>query len=217
VLTYRRRSPRSSRWRSSSARSGARVSRRKASSSRSGPPLKEAQAALERECSAREEAQGQLQQEHTALEEARATLKLRDAEIVWLIEELVQEVVSFEELCNAGEEKYATILELQQAAETAHAALETEKKQVKGKFPLSILLLFLGFVEIRSQLVCFFLLSGLQTALGMSTTQVEALQVAYNSSQQELEALQEAALEACQSVDEGPDKQEALWQVASGL
>jgi hypothetical protein len=51
----------------------------------------------------------------------------------------------------------------------------------------------------------------------MSTTQVEVLQVAYNSSQQELEALQEAALEACQGVDEGPDKQEALWQVASGL
>jgi hypothetical protein len=32
---------------------------------------------------------------------------------------------------------------------------------------------------------------------------MEALQVAYNSSQQVLEVLQEAALEACQSVDEG--------------
>jgi hypothetical protein len=44
-------------------------------------------------------------------------------EITRLIRELVQEVVSFEELCNTGEEKDATILELQQAAETARAAL----------------------------------------------------------------------------------------------
>jgi hypothetical protein len=70
---------------------------------------------------------GQLQQEHKALEEARATLKLRDAEIAWLIRELVQEAMSFKELRNAGEEKDATILELQQAAETARATLETEK------------------------------------------------------------------------------------------
>jgi hypothetical protein len=34
-------------------------------------------------------------------------------------------------------------------------------------------------------------------------TQIEVLQTAYNSSQPELEALQEAALEACQSIDEG--------------
>jgi hypothetical protein len=44
-------------------------------------------------------------------------------EITRLIRELVQEVVSFEELCNTSEEKDATILELQQAAETARAAL----------------------------------------------------------------------------------------------
>jgi hypothetical protein len=37
----------------------------------------------------------------------------------------------------------------------------------------------------------------------MSTTQAEALQATYNSSQWELEVMQEAALEACQSVDEG--------------
>jgi hypothetical protein len=42
--------------------------------------------------------QGQLQQEHAALEEARATLKLRDAEITRLTEELVQEGMSYEEL-----------------------------------------------------------------------------------------------------------------------
>jgi chromosome segregation ATPase len=58
----------------------------------------QAQAALERECSAREEAQGQLQQEHAVLEEARATLKLRDAEIMLLTGELVQEGVSYEDL-----------------------------------------------------------------------------------------------------------------------
>jgi hypothetical protein len=40
-------------------------------------------------------------------------------------------------------------------------------------------------------------------ALGTSTTQVEAIQTAYNSSQQELEALWDAALETCQSVEEG--------------
>jgi hypothetical protein len=48
-----------------------------------------------------------------------------------------------------------------------------------------------------------FSLSGLRTALGTSATWAETLQVAYNSSQQELEALRGAALEACQSVEEG--------------
>jgi hypothetical protein len=36
--------------------------------------------------------------------------------------------VSFEELRSASEEKDASILEVQQAAETARADLETEKK-----------------------------------------------------------------------------------------
>jgi hypothetical protein len=44
-----------------------------------------------------------------------------------VIRELVQEAVSFKEVRNAGEEKDATILELQQAAETTRATLETEK------------------------------------------------------------------------------------------
>jgi hypothetical protein len=47
------------------------------------------------------------------LEEERATLKLRDEEITRLTGELVQEGVSYEELRQAGEEKDATILELQ--------------------------------------------------------------------------------------------------------
>jgi hypothetical protein len=110
--------------------------------------------------------------------------------------------VSFEELQSAGEEKDVTILELQQAAETARADLETEKKLVEGMSPLSIHHLSLEFTEIHSRLICL-LLSGMRTSLGTSTTQAEALQVAYNSSQRELEVLQEAALEACQSVDEG--------------
>jgi hypothetical protein len=46
-------------------------------------------------------------------------------------------------------------------------------------------------------------LSGLRTALGNTTTQVEAVQTAYNSSQQDLEALQAATLEICQEVEEG--------------
>jgi hypothetical protein len=40
-------------------------------------------------------------------------------------------------------------------------------------------------------------------ALGTSATQAEALQTAYNSSQQELEVLRDAALKACQSVEDG--------------
>jgi hypothetical protein len=42
--------------------------------------------------------------------------------------ELVQEGVSYEELRQAGKEKDIVILKLQQAAETARAALGTEKK-----------------------------------------------------------------------------------------
>jgi hypothetical protein len=100
--------------------------------------LKEAHAALERERSTRKEALGQLHREHAMLEEARATLKLWDAEITQLTGELVQEGVSYEELRQAGEEKDVAILQLWQAAETACAALETEKKQVEGEllFPL---------------------------------------------------------------------------------
>jgi hypothetical protein len=70
-----------------------------------------------------------------ALEKAQATLKLRGLEITRLSGELVQEGVSYEELQQAGEEKDASILELQQPAEAAHAALETEKKQVQGELP----------------------------------------------------------------------------------
>jgi hypothetical protein len=62
--------------------------------------------------------------------------------------------------------------------------------------------LSLGFIKIRSRLI-FFLFSGLRAALGTSATQAEALQTAYNSSQQELEALWEAALQVCQSIEEG--------------
>jgi hypothetical protein len=46
-------------------------------------------------------------------------------------------------------------------------------------------------------------ISGLQTALGNSATQAQAIQTVYNSSQQELEELRAAALEACQGVEEG--------------
>jgi hypothetical protein len=44
--------------------------------------------------------------------------------------------------------------------------------------------------------------SGLRIALGNTTTQAEAVQMAYNS-QQELEELRAAALEVCQEVEEG--------------
>jgi SOS response regulatory protein OraA/RecX len=89
----------------------------------------------------REEAQGQLEWEHATLEKVRATLKLRGAKITRLTRELVQEGVSYEELRQASEEKDAAILELQLAAETVRAALETEKKQVECKSPLSLFFL----------------------------------------------------------------------------
>jgi hypothetical protein len=62
---------------------------------------------------AREEAQGQLQWECATLEEARATLKLRDEEVSRLNRELVQLSISYENQRQAGEEKDASILELQ--------------------------------------------------------------------------------------------------------
>jgi hypothetical protein len=116
--------------------------------------LKEAQAALERECSAREEEQGHLQREHAALEKAQATIKLRDEAVTRLSGELVQEGVSYEDLWQDSEEKDVVILEPRQAATTAHATLESEKKQVEGE------LLFLPFV-------CWLSLFGIRSQLGL--------------------------------------------------
>jgi hypothetical protein len=59
--------------------------------------------------------------------------------------------VSYEELRQAGEEKDASILELQQAAEVTHAALETEKKQVQGELPSPFFSYQLDSFGIRSQ------------------------------------------------------------------
>jgi hypothetical protein len=123
--------------------------------------------------------------------------------------------VSYEDLWQASEEKDVVILELQQAAATAHASLESEKKQVEGE------LLFLLFAcwpslfgdPLPTKFV--FLLSGLQTALGTSATQAQVIQTAYNSSQQELEKLRAAALEACQGIEEG--EAQARSSIASRL
>jgi myosin heavy subunit len=166
--------------------------------------LEEARAALERERVALEEAYGQLQRERAALEEARATLKLRDGEIPRLDGELNQLSASHENLRQTVEEQEATILALQKAAETAHTALETEKKQVEGESPLSAFRLLARFVwDPLSFFVSRFWFSGLRTAFGNSATQAQAVQMACNSSQQELEELRAAALEACQAVEEG--------------
>jgi hypothetical protein len=64
--------------------------------------------------------------------------------------------VTYEELRQASEEKDAAILELQQAAETVHTAVETEKKQVEGRSPLSLFCLLAEFVKIRSRLILRF-------------------------------------------------------------
>jgi hypothetical protein len=64
--------------------------------------------------------------------------------------------VSYEELRQAGEEKDATILELQQVAETARAALETEKKQVEGELPLPLFACWLNSSGSAPNLICVF-------------------------------------------------------------
>jgi chromosome segregation ATPase len=99
--------------------------------------LEEARSALERECMAQEEAQGQLQWERAALEKAQATLKLWDEEVTRLNGELAQLSISYEDQRQASEEKDAMILDLQQTAEAARAALETEKKHVEGESPFT--------------------------------------------------------------------------------
>jgi hypothetical protein len=63
--------------------------------------------------------------------------------------------VSFEDLQQASEEKDAVILELQQAAATMRATLESEKKQVEGELLLLLLTCWLSSFGIRSQLSMF--------------------------------------------------------------
>jgi hypothetical protein len=91
-----------------------------------------------------------------------------------------------------------------QAAEDAHKALDSEKKQVEGELPLSAFHLLVWFIWDPLPILVFrSWFSGLRNALGNSTTQAESLQTAYNSSQHELEELRAAALEGCQEVEEG--------------
>jgi hypothetical protein len=88
--------------------------------------------------------------------------------------------MAFEDL-RFTSEKDASILELRQAAETALTDLEKEKKRAEGKLPPQILCLSIGLFH-RDLLSTYFLfLSGLRSALGTSTTQVEVLQAAYDS------------------------------------
>jgi hypothetical protein len=110
------------------------------------------------------------------LQEAQTTLKLRDAEIMRLNRELVQEGVSYKELRQAGEEKDATILELRRTVETARASLEMERKQVEGESPFACLLLVDSTFWDPLPIFVFCLwFSGLRTALGNSTTQAQAV------------------------------------------
>jgi hypothetical protein len=146
--------------------------------------LAEAPAVLEQERLAREEAMGQLQQERTALEGAQAAVKQREDEVSRLNGELVQISISHEDLRQSHEEQEAMVLDLQHQAEEARKSLEGEKKQVEGEFT------FVRFFACRFVLWGFapdfvFLcswLSGLQTALGNTTTQAKAVQTAYNRS-----------------------------------
>jgi hypothetical protein len=76
---------------------------------------------------ARKEVQGQLWQECAALEKAQVTLKLRDKEVTRLNAKLAQLSVSYEDQCQAGEEKDVAILDLQRAAETARGTRDGEE------------------------------------------------------------------------------------------
>jgi hypothetical protein len=60
--------------------------------------------------------------------------------------------VSYEDLRQANKEKDAIIVELQQAAATAHATLESEKKQVKGELLFLLFACWLSLFGICSQL-----------------------------------------------------------------
>jgi hypothetical protein len=112
--------------------------------------------------------------------------------------------VSLADQRQAIEEQEAIFLVLQQAAETARVALESEKKQVEGEPPFFTYCLLIWFAWDLIPIFGFrSWFPGLRNALGNSTTQAEAVQMAYNSSQQELEELQAAALGACQEVEEG--------------
>jgi hypothetical protein len=150
--------------------------------------LAEAQAALERERLAGEEALGRLQQERTALEGVQAALEQWEDEASKLNGELVQLSISHEDLRQSLEEQEATVHDPRREAEEACRALEVEKKLVEGEL-----------VSVRF-FACRFAFCGFAPN---TTTQAEAVQMAYNSSQRELEVLQAAALKICREVEEG--------------
>jgi hypothetical protein len=127
-------------------------------------------------------------------------LKLRGAEITRLTRELVQEGVSYEELRQANEEKDAAILDLQQAAETTRAALEKEKKQVEGMLLFPLFAYWLNSLGSAPNLICVF---AFRPADGSRDDDDPSRGDPDKSSQRELEDLQGAALEVCQSVEEG--------------
>jgi outer membrane protein TolC len=53
--------------------------------------------------------------------------------------ELTQLSISHEDLRQSLEEQEATVLNMRQVAEDAHASLEAEKKQVEGGLPFACL------------------------------------------------------------------------------
>jgi hypothetical protein len=114
----------------------------------------------------------------------QATLKQRDEEVPWLDGELTQLSVSLADQRQAVEEQEAMVLSLQQAAEAAHMALDSKKKQVEGESPLFAFCSLIRFVLGSAPQFLFFL-HGFQACgmLGNSMTQAESLQAAYNSSQ----------------------------------
>jgi hypothetical protein len=166
--------------------------------------LAEARAALERECLAREGAQGLLQQECVALEGARATLKQWDEEVSRLNGELNQLSVSHEDLRQPVEEQEATVLCCSRRPRSCARPSRRRRSRSMVSRPSHVFCLSVRLVwDLLPTLVFCLWFSGLQTALGNSTTQAQAVQTAYNSSQHELEELRAAALEACREVEEG--------------
>jgi hypothetical protein len=98
-------------------------------------------------------------------------------------------------------EKDASVLQLQKEAEAVHTDLEKERKQVSVKLQPPTLCLLIRFDKIRSRLTLFSV--RFEESPGESASHVGVLQAAYDSSQQDLGLLEQAALDACQSIDEG--------------
>jgi hypothetical protein len=155
-----------------------------------------------------------LQQARGDLEKARTVAADWEADVVSVraqhrqVRELDGELIALSN-SNADqhrtlEDQRATVVSLQLVVEGRRQALEGERKQVEGElsFRSFVLLIFPSAVCSLLDLLCSWYPS-LRTALGRVTDRAETLQAAYDSAERELVELRAAALETCQTVEEG--------------